>query len=42
MVLKKIPLVFPLLLYGVAADAQDTLRSGKIITNAQLVGIRAR
>ena len=39
MVLKKILLAFSLLLYGVAADAQDTLRSGKIITNAQLVGI---
>ena len=39
MVLKKILLAFSLLLYGAAADAQDTLRSGKIITNAQLVGI---
>ena len=39
MVLKKILLVFPLLLYGVAADAQDTLRSNKIITKTQLVGI---
>ena len=39
MVLKKVLLAFSLLLYGVAADAQDTLRSNKIITKAQLVGI---
>ena len=39
MVLKKVLLAFSLLLYSVAVDAQDTLRSNKIITKAQLVGI---
>ena len=39
MVLKKVLLAFSLLLYGVAVNAQDTLRSNKIITKAQLVGI---
>lgn len=39
MTLRKIVFVFLLLLYGVTIYAQDTLSSGKIITNVQLVGI---